>query len=46
MVIFKKIKVVMVRVRRLKNIGGDLEAQKQNVVSSKPIVGKQNVDPL
>jgi len=23
-----------------------LEAQKQNVASSKPIVGKQNVDPL
>ncbi len=39
-------KVVMGRRRRLKKIGGDLEAQKENVVSSKPIIRKQNVDPL
>jgi hypothetical protein len=42
----KMFKVVMGRRRRLKKIGGDLEAQKENVVSSKPIIRKQNVDPL
>jgi hypothetical protein len=36
----------MARGRKLKKVGGDLEAQKQNIASSKPIVGKQNVDPL
>jgi hypothetical protein len=35
-------KVVMARGRRLKKLGGD---QKQNVVSSKLIIGKQNVAP-
>jgi len=30
----------------LKKSGGDLEAHKQNVASSKEIIGKQNVDPL
>jgi hypothetical protein len=39
------LKVVMARIRRLKK-AGDLEAQKQNVVSSKQITRKQNVDPL
>jgi hypothetical protein len=36
----------MARRRRLKKDGGDLEAHKQNVVSSKKTIGKQNVDPL
>jgi hypothetical protein len=35
----------MVRGRRLKKGGGDLEFQKQNVASSKLTIGKQNVDP-
>ncbi len=36
----------MTRGRRLKKCGGDLEAQKQNVVSSKQTIGKQNVNSL
>ncbi len=36
----------MARGRRLKKGGGDLEAQKKNVVSLKQTIGKQNVDPL
>ncbi len=36
----------MVKGRRLKKVGGDLEAQKQNVISSEPIIGEQNVIPL
>jgi hypothetical protein len=39
------LKVVMARGKKLKK-GGDLEAHKQNVVSSKQTIGKQNVDPL
>ncbi len=35
----------MARGRRLKK-ASDLEAQKQNVTSSKQTIGKQNVDPL
>jgi len=34
MVVFLMLKVVMARRRRLKKGGGDLEAHKQNVVSS------------
>ncbi len=40
------LKVVMARGRILKKSGGDLEAQKQNVDSSKLTIGKQNVEPL
>ncbi len=36
----------MVRGRRVKKGGVDLEAQKQNADSSKPTIGKQNVNPL
>jgi hypothetical protein len=36
----------MARRRRLKKSGGDLEAHKQNVASSKQTIGKQNVDLL
>jgi len=43
---FLMLEVVMARGRRLKKGGGDLEFQKQNVVSSKHTIGKQNVDPL
>jgi hypothetical protein len=39
------LKVVMARGRKLKKVG-DLEVQKQNVASSKQIIGKQIVDPL
>jgi hypothetical protein len=38
--------VVMVRGRKLKKVGGDLEVQKQNVASLKPTIGEQNVAPL
>ncbi len=40
---FKKFKVIMARGRRLKKVGGDLEAQKQNVASLKLTIGEQNV---
>jgi hypothetical protein len=43
---FFVLKVIMTRGRRLKKCGGDLEAQKQNVVSSKQTIGKQNVNSL
>ncbi len=36
----------MVKGRKVEKLGGDLEAQKQNVVSSKPTIGEQNVAPL
>ncbi len=36
----------MVKGRRLKKVGGDLEAQKQNVISSELIIWEQNVVPL
>ncbi len=39
------LKVVIAGGKRQKK-GGDLEANKQNVVSSKQTIGKQNVDPL
>ncbi len=39
----KMFKAVMARGRRLKNVGGDLEAQKQNVASLEPTIGEQNV---
>jgi hypothetical protein len=39
------LKVVMARGRKLKKVG-DLEVHKENVVSSKHTIGKQNVDPL
>ncbi len=32
--------------KRLKKVGGDLEAQKQNVISSEFTIGEQNVVPL
>jgi hypothetical protein len=38
-------KVVMAKGRRLKKVGGDLEAQKQSVASSKLTIGEQNVAP-
>jgi len=38
--------IVMLRGRRLKKVGGDLEALKQSVVSSKLTIGEQNVVPL
>jgi hypothetical protein len=34
MVFFKNVQVVMVKGKKLKKIGDDLEAQKQNVASS------------
>jgi hypothetical protein len=40
------LKVIMVRGKRLKKGGGDLEVQKQNVALSEQTIGKQNVDPL
>jgi hypothetical protein len=40
------LKVVMVRGRRLKKGGGDLEIHKQNVASLKQTISKQNVVPL
>jgi hypothetical protein len=45
MVVFLMLKVEMARGKRLKK-GGDLEAHKQHVVSSKQTIGKQNVAPL
>ncbi len=39
----KMFKVVMARGKKLKKIGGDLEAQKQSVVSLESIIGEQNV---
>jgi len=38
------LKVVMAKGKILKKGGGDLEAQKQHVDSSKQTIGKQNVD--
>ncbi len=39
------LKVIMAKGRKLKKGGGDLEAQKQDVVSLEPMIVKQNVDP-
>jgi hypothetical protein len=39
----KMFKVIIARRRRLKKVGGDLEAQKQNVVSLNLTIGEQNV---
>jgi hypothetical protein len=39
------LKVVMARRRKLKK-GGDLEVQKQNVVSLEQTIENQNIDPL
>ncbi len=36
----------MAKGKRLKKVGGDLEAQKQNIISSEPIIEEQNVVPL
>ncbi len=36
----------MIKRRRLKKVGGDLEAQKQNVISLESTIGEQNVVPL
>jgi hypothetical protein len=44
--VFLVFKVVMARGGRLKKRDGDLEVQKQNVVSLEHTIGKQNVDPL
>ncbi len=41
--VFFMFKVVMARGRRLKKLGGDLKAHKQNVSSTKLTIGKQNV---
>ncbi len=38
--------IIMVRGRRLKKVGGDLEAQKQNVAPLEPTIREQNVAPL
>jgi hypothetical protein len=38
-------KVVMVRGRKLKKVGDDLEIQKQSVASLKPTIGEQNIVP-
>jgi hypothetical protein len=38
-------KVIMVKGRKLKKVGGDLEVYKQNDISSKPIIREQNVTP-
>jgi hypothetical protein len=46
MVVFLMLKVVMAKGRRLKKGGGDLEVQKQNVVSSKKTIKEQNVVAL
>jgi hypothetical protein len=40
------LKVVMVRRRKLKKGGGDLEVHKQNVASSNQTIIEQNVVPL
>jgi hypothetical protein len=40
MMVFLMLKVVMARGRRLKKGGDDLEAHKQNVISSKQTIGK------
>ncbi len=40
------LKVVMVKGRKLKKGGGDLEVHKQNVASSKQTIDEQNVVPL
>jgi hypothetical protein len=42
---FLMLKVIMAKGRKLKKGGGDLEAQKQDVVSLEPMIVKQNVDP-
>ncbi len=39
----KMFKVVMARGRRLKKVGGDLEAQKKNVALLELTIGEQNV---
>jgi hypothetical protein len=39
-------KVIMAKKKKLKKVGDDLEAQKQNVISLEPIIGEQNVVPL
>jgi len=36
----------VIKRRRLKKVGGDLEAQKQNVISLESTIGEQNVVPL
>ncbi len=46
MVVFFKFKVIMAKRRRLKKIGGDLEAWKKNVISLELIICEQNVIPL
>jgi hypothetical protein len=46
MVLFLKFKVIMAKRRRLKKIGGDLEAWKKNVISLELIICEQNVIPL
>ncbi len=40
------LKVIMARGRRLKKGGGDLEVQKQNVISLEETIAKQNVASL
>ncbi len=39
------LKVIMVRGRRLKKGGGDLELHKQNIASSEQTIDEQNVVP-
>ncbi len=39
------LKVVMVRERKFNKGGCDLEVHKQNVASSKQIIGEQNIVP-
>jgi hypothetical protein len=39
-------RVIMAKRRKLKKVDGDLKVQKQNVSSSKPTIGKQNVVPF
>jgi hypothetical protein len=46
LVVFKMFRVIMAKGRRLKKVCGGLEAQKQNVISSEPTIGEQNVVPL
>ncbi len=45
MAVFFNVEICNGQRKRLKK-GGDLEAHKQNVVSSKQIIGKPNVNPL
>jgi hypothetical protein len=45
MVVFLMLKVVMVKERKFKKGGGDLEFHKKNVASSKQTIGEQNVAP-